>query len=88
MLDLRTILIGEDNTNLTDLSNFIQFNDGGGADTTISIDVDGDTGGGFQASQTILLQGVTEQDLNGGVAPANNEEILNYLLTNNQLLTD
>jgi len=81
VLDLSDMLQGED---LGSLSNFLSFNyDSGTGDTTVSIDVDGNSGS-FEIGQQIVLTGI---DLT-----ANNtlstQDILDNLLGNDNLVVD
>jgi hypothetical protein len=60
----------------------------GNADTTLTVDVNG---GAFQNTQTIVLQGVTIQSLDGvapGTPGVTNLDVLTHLLATNQLIVD
>ena len=67
----------------------MQFTDNG-TDTTLTLDANGDTGGGFQVFQTIILQGVTMSQLSGGQPAPTTQDVLHNLLlvANNQLILD
>lgn len=81
MLDLSDMLQGEDLASLADYFSF-SFNSGTG-DTTISIDVDGNSGV-FETSQQIVL---TDVDLTAN-GTLSNQDILNNLLSSGNLIVD
>ncbi|MDH3631818.1 MAG: tandem-95 repeat protein, partial [Gammaproteobacteria bacterium] len=81
VLDLSDMLQGED---LGSLDGFLYFSyNGVTGDTTISIDVDGDTGT-FETSQEIVLSGV-DLTANGTLT---DQQILDNLLSNGNLIVD
>jgi Ca2+-binding RTX toxin-like protein len=82
VLDLSDMLVDEELGSLDDYMSF-NYNPGTG-DTTISIDVDGLSGGSGTAQQ-IVLSGV---DLTAGGAFSSDQDILNNLLTNGNLIVD
>jgi Ca2+-binding RTX toxin-like protein len=81
VLDLSDMLQGEDLGSLSDYFSF-NFNSGTGA-TTISIDVDGNSGV-FETSQQIVL---TDVDLTAG-GTLTNQDILDNLLNSGNLIVD
>ncbi|HQQ63889.1 MAG TPA: type I secretion C-terminal target domain-containing protein, partial [Pseudomonadales bacterium] len=89
-LDLSSLLVGEDKSNVANLATFLHFaaSGVGNADTTLTVDVNG---GAFQNTQTIVLQGVTIQALDGvaaGTPGVTNLDVLTHLLATNQLIVD
>jgi Ca2+-binding RTX toxin-like protein len=81
VLDLSDMLQAED---LASLDGFLNFSyDGVSGDTTISIDVDGDSGI-FESSQEIVLSGV-DLTANGTLS---DQQILDNLLNNGNLIVD
>ena len=81
VLDLSDMLQNED---LATLDGFLNFTyDGVSGDTTISVDVDGDSGT-FETSQQIVLSGV-DLTANGAL---NDQQILDNLLSNGNLIVD
>jgi len=81
VLDLSDMLQGED---LASLDGFLNFSyDGVSGDTTISVDVDGDSGT-FETSQEIVLSGI-DLTANGTLS---DQQILDNLLNNGNLIVD
>jgi len=81
VLDLSDMLQGED---VVSLDGFLNFNyDSGSGNTTISIDVDGDSGI-FESAQEIVLAGV-DLTANGTLS---DQQILDSLLSNGNLIVD
>jgi Ca2+-binding RTX toxin-like protein len=81
VLDLSDMLLGED---LASLDDFLNFNyDGASGNTTISVDVDGNSGG-FESAQEIVLAGL-DLTANGTLS---DQQILNSLLNNGNLIVD
>jgi Ca2+-binding RTX toxin-like protein len=83
ILDLSELLQGEGpNAVATDLDLYLNFSYAAN-DTTLTIDVDGSSSGTDQ--QIIVFEGV---DLTQSGALVNDQDIIDNLLTNNQLITD
>jgi Ca2+-binding RTX toxin-like protein len=83
VLDLSDMLQGETD-NAVSLDGFLNFSyDSGSGNTTISIDVDGDSGS-FETAQEIVLVGV-DLTANGSLS---DQDILNSLLSNGNLIVD
>ncbi|MCP4768146.1 MAG: tandem-95 repeat protein, partial [Gammaproteobacteria bacterium] len=81
VLDLSDMLQGED---LGSLADYFEFSfDSGTGDTTISIDVDGNSGS-FEASQKVVL---TDVDLTSN-GTLSNQDILDNLLSSGNLIVD
>ncbi|MFM9834466.1 MAG: type I secretion C-terminal target domain-containing protein, partial [Methylophilaceae bacterium] len=85
-LDLRDLLVGENHAaGVGNLTNYLHF-EKTGADTTIHVSSSGDYAAGFNVAkdvQTITLTGV---DLVTGFA--NDQQVIQNLLTNNKLIVD
>ena len=80
VLDLRDLLQNENSANLSSYLTFAQT----GSNVTLSVH---SAGGVNPVDQTIVLQGVTMQQL-AGPNPVDSAGVIANLLTNNKLITD
>jgi Ca2+-binding RTX toxin-like protein len=86
VLDLRDLLVGEDQTATsgpTDLINYLSFAESG-SDVIVTVT----TNDSSSTTQTILLQGVTLADLSGDASHTTSADIIHNMLQNGNLLTD
>ncbi|KKM62340.1 hypothetical protein LCGC14_1522660, partial [marine sediment metagenome] len=80
-IDLKDLLQGEENNDITDYLSIANDSDG---NAVISIKPEGDSG---DVTQQITLQGTSVEDLVGS-SVTSQADILNSLITNNQVLVD